>query len=320
MSGSGTPRFRLLLFVDSRSAAGTVLLRAARRAIEQRPEIELVGVVDTARTQPGRLRLPRALAAELARRVFERDAARPGARKLLPPPWPRGVMRLTAPDVNDHGFVRRVEAELRPDATLALEVAQIFGPRLLAACRNPTNYHDGALPQYRGRGATGWSVYRGERSSGFAFHRMARGVDDGPVLLTDAVAILPGATGHQVEIEKTRLAARRVGEAIDRLAAGDPGRPQEGEARTYTYAEYDRLRTVDDPTSLSFAELERRLRAFELLRLTLAGERWEATSLRRGGRGPLAFTTADGVRAAPSRCAHVPLAAYRPLRRFRPDR
>ncbi len=75
---------------------------------------------------------------------------------------------------------------------------------------------------------------------------------------------------------------------------------------------------------LTWGELERRLWAFELLELELAGERWEVTALRRvaaSARHPaLAFTTADGVRAEPSRFVHLPLAlyrAYRPLRRRR---
>lgn len=314
MSGGGAGRFRLLLFADSRSPAATLLLRAALRALWARADAELVAVVDTATCPPSRLRLPRALAAEGARRVFERDAAAPGPRRLLPLPWPRGVWPLLAPDVDDAAFVRQVEG-LRPDGALALEVAQIFGAPLLAACRNPANYHDGALPRYRGIGATGWSVYHGEPVSGFAFHRMTPGVDDGPILVAGEVAVRARATGHQVEREKTRAAARRVGDALARLIEGDPGRPQEGEPTAYTFADLDRVRTVADPSALTFAELARRLRAFELLRLTLGAETWEVTGIRRGGGGPLAFTTADGVEAAPSRLVHLPPALYRPLHR-----
>jgi hypothetical protein len=316
---AGASGFRVLLFADSRSRPAMVLLRAALRAVREQPGLALAGAVDTAYTLPSPLRPARALGEELAARVFERGAAAPGPRRLAARPWPRGVPRLRAPDVNDAAFVRTVEA-LRPDGALVLEVGQLFRAPLLAACRNPVNYHDGALPRYRGIAATGWSVYDGEARSGFAFHRMAPGVDDGPILLAGDVAVEPRQTAWQVERAKTRLAARRLGEALDRLVAGDPGRPQEGEPSTYTFARSRALIEIADPASLTWDELHRRLRVAELLRLTLAGEIWEVTALRRGGAGPLAFTTADGVRAAPSRCIHLPVALYRPLRRFRGGR
>jgi methionyl-tRNA formyltransferase len=307
---------RLVLLADSRTAASMILLRAALGAARERG-VEVVGVVDTARTPPPATRIPRAVAAEVARQVFERGVGGPGPRKHLHRPWPRGVPRIAAPDVDDPAFVARVEA-LRPDASLALEVGQIFRRPLLDACRHPANYHDGALPQYRGIAATSWSVYRGEERSGFAFHRMREGVDDGPVLLAGDVPVAPRQTGHQVERRKTRAAAKRMGEAIALLTA--EGTPQRGEPGTTTFADLDRIRTVRDPAALAYEELERRLRAFELLRMGLAGETWEVTRLRHGATGPLAFTTADGVRAEPARCAHVPLAVYRPLRRFRSGR
>ena len=63
-------RFRLLLFADSRSAAGVVLLRAVVRAARERADVEVVAVADTASAPPPALRLPRALAGEAARRIL----------------------------------------------------------------------------------------------------------------------------------------------------------------------------------------------------------------------------------------------------------
>ncbi len=111
---------------------------------------------------------------------------------------------------------------------------------------------------------------------------------------------------------KTRLAASRMEEALALIVAGDPGEPQRGEATTFTSAQRAAIRRVGDPSSLTWDELERRLRAFELIELELAGSMWEVTALRRiddarAERG-LEFTTADGVRAAPHRFVHLPLA------------
>ena len=140
--------------------------------------------------------------------------------------------------------------------------------------------------------------------------------------LHDAVPVPAGAGTAEVETAKTRLAASRMEEALALIVAGDPGEPQRGEATTFTSAQRAAIRRVGDPSSLTWDELERRLRAFELIELELAGSLWEVTALRRiddahAERG-LEFTTADGVRAAPRRFVHLPLAlyrAYRPLRR-----
>ena len=218
-------------------------------------------------------------------------------------------------DVNAPSFVERIRTELCPDASLALMVPQLFGPPLLDACRSPANYHDGLLPRYRGFRATAWSVYRGEPRSGFAFHRMSAGVDDGPVLVRDAVPVPPGAGPIAVERAKMRLACARMGEALERLRAGDPGQPQRGEASSFTIADFKAIRTVRDPACMTWDELLRRLRAFEMLAMRLGGAWFTVTRLRRVAGAPsvagLAFTTADGVRAEPDRFMFVPWALHR---------
>ncbi len=323
--------FRLLLFADPRSATSTVLLGAALRA-RRRTGVEVVGIVDAANRPTRRTQLPRALLARLARRVSE-----PRGRFLDLNRQPLlvtvgalarrhrvSVVTPPARDVNDPAFVQRVGRELRPDGALALVVAQIFEPPLLAACGAPANYHNGLLPAYRGVAATAWSVYHGAPRSGFSYHRMSERVDQGPVLVQGAVDVQPDATVATVEEAKTRVAARSMDAALDLLVEGHPGAPQEGESSTFTRADMTAVRDVGDPSRLTWNELLRRLRAFELIDLELDGRRWEVSTLRRAVGRPrhpaLAFTTLDGVRAEPSRFVHLPLALYRaygPLRRRR---
>jgi methionyl-tRNA formyltransferase len=314
---------RLVLVADSRSPTSVALTRAALARARVHREIEVVGLADVATTPPGRLARPRALLAEAGRHAFEPRAAPRGVRRSLP----RGsaatlARRHRLPHVvppggrlNDPRFIARLETDLRPDATLALMVGELFGPALLSACRRPVNYHDGALPAFRGLFATPWSVYREEPRSGFSVHRMAAGVDDGPVLLGDAVPVAPRALSGQVQRDKTRLAGARMGDVLDRIARDEAGEAQQGQARSYTRAEGLAIRDVGDPAALAFAELQRRLRAFELVRLTLGGEAWSVTQIAeveaRRREPPLAFTTADGIRAAPVRFVHLPLALHR---------
>lgn len=44
------------------------------------------------------------------------------------------------------------------------------------------NAHDGHLPKYRGRNATGWALRTGEPGYGASFHRMTSEFDRGPIL------------------------------------------------------------------------------------------------------------------------------------------
>ena len=223
--------------------------------------------------------------------------------------------------LNDAAFVEHIRSVLKPDAALTFMVSQIFEAPLLAACTTPTNYHDGLLPQYRGIAATAWSLYRGAPRSGFAYHHMNEAVDAGPVLLEDTVPVPPGAVTADVAQAKTTLAAKRMPEALGLILEGAAGRAQEGEPSTFTSADLKAIREVGDPSLQTWAELERRLRSFELIHLELAGKRWEVTALRRVARNPrraqLAFTTADGVRAEPTRFVHLPLSVYRVYRPLR---
>lgn len=194
-------------------------------------------------------------------------------------------------------------------------VSQIFEPPLLEACGDPANYHNGLLPAYRGLAATAWSVYDGVPRSGFSYHRMVEQVDAGPLLVQGAVDVSRAAGTATVERAKTRHAAASIDTALRLLVERDPGSPQAGEPSTFTSADRAAIRIVGDPSGVAWDELERRLRAFELVELELAGRRWEVTALRRVAGRPrhpaLAFTTVDGVRAEPSRFVHLPLALHR---------
>jgi methionyl-tRNA formyltransferase len=321
-------QFRLLLLADPYSWVSLTLLSAALHAAAARPDVEVVGVVDSARRPPRRWRLPRGLAARAVRRGFNPRQTAHGVDHgplvascgtlarlhRVPLLAPRAI------GLNDPAFVAEVR-ELRPDAALALMVPTIFGEPLLQACRAPVNYHNGLLPGYRGVASTEWSIYEGVDRSGFTFHRMTVGIDEGPVLMQDSVAVAPGATPVGVERAKTKLAVARMSEAIGLLVAGDPGVAQQGAGRRHTRAETAAITAVGDPRSQRWSELQQRIGAFGQIDLDIAGKRWAVTELgrvegRRGARA-LAFRTSDGVLARPVRCRHLPPLLYSGYRSLR---
>ncbi len=313
---------RLIAFVDPELASSVGLLEAGLKTVAARPDVEMVAIVDTARRPSSPLRLPAALARWALYGAFNlTTGAQPEDRPLLTTcgslarRWRVPVLAAGATGVNDPAFVERIRA-LAPDATLNLMAPQIFRAPLLAVCGTPINYHNGLLPRYRGVGATGWSIYEGAPQSGYTFHRMSQEVDGGPMLLWGAVPVGPKATATAVERAKTRLACAALHSCVDMLVSGAPEPvAQEGPASSFTRAALRAICTVEQPQELSLAELRLRLRAFEMLDLTLAGGQWRTTALRRVGPGarpgPLAFTTADGLRVEPSRIQHLPPGIHR---------
>lgn len=316
---------RLLLFADPSLASSMTLLEGCLKAAGGRGDVEVVAVIDTSRTPAPPLRLARAALSRGLRSAFNLNTtAEPERTPLLRTCASlsrRARVRLLTPGktgVNDPDFVAELD-RLRADAAIALMVAQIFRAPLLETCGLPVNYHNGLLPRYQGVAATGWSIYEGAQRSGFSFHLMSEQVDRGPLLLQDSVPLRHDSTAAVVEQAKTALARTKLSELFDVLLApalsplvrDEPG-------SSFGRAEMGAIRTVEDPTALTLAELQLRLRAFEILDLTLAGERCRVTALRRVGARPrnrrLAFTTADGVAVEPSRILHLPPVVHRALR------
>ncbi len=96
------------------------------------------------------------------------------------------------------------------------------------------NGHDALLPKYRGRNATGWALRNDEPGFGVTVHYMTPELDDGPILSQVSIPI----TDDDLSYESIRprflaAASEALLDALDRVAAGDPGRPQDESQATY---------------------------------------------------------------------------------------
>lgn len=322
----GAGRDRLVVFADPLSPIGTRLAAAALRAARGRGDLVVVAVCDVARGAPPPLawRAASILAANALDGLFGGvgAAARPPALvgSLRSSAWRHGLPYLVPPgrDVNAPTFVARLREELRPTLALSLVSLQIFAPELLAHFDVSVNYHNALLPAYRGLRATAWSLYHGETRSGFSFHHITAGIDEGNVLLSDALEVPPTAGVTAVEEAKSRLAAHRFDELFDLMVARDAGTPQRGTPSYFGRRACRETVRVSDPTALTWHELQRRLRAFGTLVLDLGGTGWEVTRLEPSpGRGPTAFRTADGVAVTATRFLGLPRTLYRLERRMR---
>jgi methionyl-tRNA formyltransferase len=304
----GQRPLRVVVAADSRSLLSATLVDAVVALARMRPGVELVAFCETA-TGP-RLGSSERAGSTIARRLTGRPARQPPLRWTVACAARRASVPLLTPaTVNDAGFVAAM-GRLRPDVTLSLGCLQLFGRELLAVAGRAVNYHNGALPGYRGLAATAWSIYRGEVETGYAFHVVDEGADTGPVLLEGVVPIGERSL-VELERDKLRAAAARLPELFDLLASGSGGTSQPPGGETFTHGAFRAVKRVPDPGALTLEELNRRLRAFEVVTLVLGGSEYEVTALRPARRSRLAFETSDGAHVEPARFLHVPWPAYR---------
>ncbi|MGI9623687.1 MAG: formyltransferase family protein [Acidimicrobiales bacterium] len=220
--------------------------------------------------------------------------------------------------VNSSVFVERLHRDLQPDVILSYFATSIFKPVLLDSVSQAVNYHDGLLPHYAGLGATSHSIHRGESFSGYTFHRMTPGIDDGPILIQGKVMVTETATLRSVNRAKVTSATAEVPDLIDQIRADRPGSPQSGEGSYFSQAAYGEVTKIEDPNTLTAAELRLRVRAFGTLEVRIDGATEYVTSVASASAGdPLSFATSDGQVLKATRIADLPTALIRGRRRLR---
>jgi len=239
-----------------------------------------------------------------------------------PGPIPIGVIarKIRAeiiPVARDEGafddLTRRL-ARLRPTAAINLYTPRRFPPPLLALFRSAINYHNGALPRFRGLRATHWSVYLRERTSGWAVHHMTREVDAGNVLASGAVPITDGCSIAGLERAKVEQALAEMHVWLERWFGGDPGAPQSGESRLFTRADYAAVTRIASPGQLSAADWRWRVRCFSRVWAFVDGEWIPVTRLvpvQELRRGEIGWRCADGTCLRVIRANFLPMIFHR---------
>ncbi len=178
-----------------------------------------------------------------------------------------------------------------PDAAVCSSFpARIPAAALAVPAHGIVNVHPGRLPRYRGPNPMGWALRNGDPELHLTFHRMTAEFDMGAVLATGSVPV-----DEDEDVEATVAGFGRLGALVDvalaRLAAGDPGDPQDereaGRAGPFeeAYVEVDWSRTA--------LEVHRQARAWRLAPpsggrrgalTTLGGERVRLVRTRLHGR------------------------------------
>lgn len=194
----------------------------------------------------------------------DRPAGRGG--RLQQPPVARFAnaenLPLAQPEkVRDPEFLARIEA-LDLDVAIVVAFGQIFPARLLAAPRlGCINLHASLLPAYRGAAPIQAAIAAGETATGVTTMRMEQGLDTGPILLQEKVAIGLGETAAELSPRLAAVGARLILETLARLESGDLAAvAQEDEHASYAPRLAKDAGRID--WSLPARTLADRLRAF----------------------------------------------------------
>lgn len=127
--------------------------------------------------------------------------------------------------------------ERRFDALISLYYRHIIPARVLDLFGGKAiNLHAGLLPQYAGCWSSPWAIINGERYSGYTWHYMTPGIDEGNILSREEVDILPRDTAYSLY---HRVLLQGIEALLDILSAVQceaQGIPQTGERQYYNRA------------------------------------------------------------------------------------
>ncbi len=161
------------------------------------------------------------------------------------------VVAAVPPDVdvlvsNHPGRWAAMLAPLRPDLIVCGGMPWRIPADVLALPRlGAINLHPARLPKYRGPCAIEWAFRNGDAELGFTVHRMAADFDTGPILAQGSVPIDDDDDHDSLAAKFGPLLPGVLGQALERVARGDPGEPQDESQATYAGLFEDAWRTID---------------------------------------------------------------------------
>jgi methionyl-tRNA formyltransferase len=95
--------------------------------------------------------------------------------------------------------------------------------------------HASLLPKYRGGAPIPWAIINGETETGITFFYMADGVDNGPIIAQESIAIEDSDTCATVYEKATLALIKVLREYLPQIAAGTAPRiPQDESQATYS--------------------------------------------------------------------------------------
>jgi len=107
------------------------------------------------------------------------------------------------------------------------------------------NMHPALLPRYRGPAAIEWAFRNGEAEMGFTVHRLSPDFDTGPILAQTRIPIADDDDIDSLVAKFSPLLPGLLGQALERVARGDPGEAQDEAQATYAGLFDEEWRVID---------------------------------------------------------------------------
>lgn len=137
-------------------------------------------------------------------------------------------------------------APLRPDLIVSGGFPWRIPADVLALPRlGAINFHDALLPRHRGPNATGWAFRLGDRETGVTIHRTTSEFDAGTILAQARVPITDDDTVDTLFAQFVEQMPDLLRYALERVARGEPGEPQDESQATEAGLFEEAWRTID---------------------------------------------------------------------------
>ncbi len=176
---------------------------------------------------------------EITRVVTRPDRPVGRSRRPQPPPVKRAAIRhgltIEQPEKIRRAEFRQTLERSEPDLLVVVAYGKILPRRVLdTGPLGAVNVHFSLLPAYRGAAPVQWTLAEGNTSTGVTTMLMNERLDEGDILLTEELAILPGEHAPALT---ARLAVSGASLLVRTLAALESGslapRPQDHDAASY---------------------------------------------------------------------------------------
>jgi methionyl-tRNA formyltransferase len=163
---------------------------------------------------------------EIALVVSQPDRPVGRTQELAAPPVKQSALAaglaVTQPEKIRNNAEFRTQLEtIAPDAIVVVAYGRIIPPWMLALPRfGCINLHASLLPKYRGAAPIQWAVAMGETITGNTTMLLEEGLDTGPILLQQEIAIAPEQTAADLFDVLATAGAPLVVETLAGLAGG----------------------------------------------------------------------------------------------------
>jgi methionyl-tRNA formyltransferase len=184
---------------------------------------------------------------------------------------------VTLKDAAAQAHLRNVQPDVFVVAAYGLILPQAV---LDIPPRGALNIHASLLPRWRGAAPIQRALLAGDRETGVCIMQMDAGLDTGPILMREAVAIAADETGGSLHDKLAALGARLIVATLDGLERGGlRATPQPADGVTYAN-KIDKAEARVD-WGRSAAEIERQVRAFNPVPGSLTRARGDEVKLWR---------------------------------------